>query len=490
MTDSLAVLQVSTEFFPFVKTGGLADVAAALPSALAEAGADVRLLLPGLPAYMQHLGATTTVAKIDTPWREAASVLRGKLQGLATYVIDAPTLYNRPGNPYTDANGAAHRDNHRRFGLLGLVAARLGSGLDAAWQPTVVHGHDWHAGLASAALRFARWPGKQVARSVFTVHNLAYQGLFPAHTSVDLGLPVSAMQMRGAEFYGQLSFMKAGLHYADALTTVSPSYAAEITTPEQGCGLDGVLRERAGVLHGVLNGCDYQLWHPSTDVHLPAHFDAAHLQGKAACKAALQTEVGLRADSKAMLFGMVSRLVEQKGVQLVVDQLPAFLQAQSAQLVVVGEGDATMEQTLRALAEQHPGCIAFVRAVNEPLAHRVIAGSDVLLVPSRFEPCGLTQMYAMAYGTLPLVHRVGGLADTVADASLENIAADLATGLVFERYTASDFDRALQRALVLRNKPDAWQQVQRRAMAQRFEWRDAAQSYLNIYRSVLTDAPA
>jgi starch synthase len=490
MNHRLAVLQVSAELFPFVKTGGLADVAAALPPALVEAGADVRLVLPGLPAYMQRIGATTPVAKIDTPWHDTATVLRGELQGLTTYVIDAPTLYNRLGNPYADASGAAYADNHRRFGLLGLVAARLGSGLDAAWQPDVVHGHDWHAGLASAALRFARWPGKTIARSVFTVHNLAYQGLFPANASVDLGLPSSVMQMRGAEFYGQLSFMKAGLHYADALTTVSPSYAAEITTPEQGAGLDGVLRERADVLHGVLNGCDYTLWHPSADAHLPAHFDADHLPGKAACKAALQTEVGLRADPKALLLGMVSRLVAQKGVQLVVDQVPAFLQAHDAQLVVVGEGDAAMEKALHALAAQHPGRIAFLRAVSEPLAHRVIAGSDVLLVPSHFEPCGLTQMYAMAYGTLPLVRRVGGLADTVADASLENLAADVATGLVFERFTAIDFNRALQRALALKNKPEAWRQVQRRAMAQRFEWRAAAERYLTIYRSVLTDAPA
>jgi starch synthase len=490
MTSPPAVLQVSAELFPFVKTGGLADVAAALPPALIDAGADVRLLLPGLPAYLQSMGALHPVAKIDMPWRDTVSLLRGQLQGVKTYVIDAPALYNRPGNPYADASGAAYPDNHRRFGLLGLVAAKLGSGLDAAWQPQIVHGHDWHAGLASAALRFARWPGKAVARSVFTVHNLAYQGLFPDSASVDLGLPSSAMQMRGLEFFGQLSFMKAGLQYADALTTVSPSYAAEITTPEQGCGLDGVLRERSGVLHGVLNGCDYSVWHPSADAHLPAPFDADHLQGKSICKAALQAEVGLQTRPDAVLFGMVSRLVEQKGVQLVIDHLPAFLQTHHAQLVVVGEGDATMERALHMLAEQHPGRIAFVRAVSEPLAHRVIAGSDVLLVPSRFEPCGLTQMYAMAYGTLPLVHRVGGLADTVADAALENIAANTATGIVFERYEAGDFNRALHRTLALKAEPDAWRQVQRRAMAQRFEWRDAANRYMSIYRSVLTDAPA
>jgi starch synthase len=488
MNDAVRVLQVSTEYYPLLKTGGLADVAAALPPALRAEGADVRLLFPGLPAYTQALGALQAVAEIETPWHERVAVLRGEIQGCVAYVIDAPGLYARAGNPYADASGQAYADNHRRFGLLGWIAAQLGVGLDPAWQPHIVHGHDWHAGLAGAYLRLMRWPGKTVARKVFTVHNLAYQGLFPAKACPELGLPASAMQMRGVEFYGQLSFMKAGLQYADAITTVSPSYAAEIQTPEQGCGLDGVLRERSDVLHGILNGCDYAVWHPSSDTHTAARFDATQLRGKADCKAALQRETGLAIEPGALLFGMVSRLVEQKGLHLVTSVLPTFLSRHGAQLAVVGEGDPAIESALRALGQAHPGRVAFHRAVSEPLAHRVIAGCDVLLVPSRFEPCGLTQMYAMAYGTLPLVHRVGGLADTVNDASLENMAAGRATGLVFERHTESDFSRALERAVALAQQPALWQQVQGTAMAQRFDWRDAARQYMALYRCLTTSS--
>jgi starch synthase len=483
MSEPLKVLQVSAELYPFVKTGGLADVAAALPPALREAGADVRLLLPGLPAYRDAATGLQSVAEFELPWRERVNVLQGRLAEHSVYLVDAPGLYRREGGPYEDAQGKGFADNHRRFAALGWVAARLGTGLDAAWQPAVVHGHDWHAGLASAVLRFSRWPGKPTARSLFTIHNLAYQGLFPPSVSNELGLPASAMGLRGMEYWGQLSFMKAGLQYADALSTVSPSYAQEIQTPEQGCGLDGLLRERHDVLHGVLNGCDYSVWHPSVDAHIAHRFDADQLEGKAACKAALQQELGWRPEAKPLLLSMVSRLAEQKGVQLVIEHLPAWLAAHNAQAVVVGQGDAALESALQQLAQAQPQRFAFKRGVDEALAHRVIAGCDVLLVPSRFEPCGLTQMYAMAYGTLPLVRRTGGLGDTVADVSLENLADGIASGLVFDRYSAADFQRALRRLEVLHQQPKAWAQVQRRAMAQRFDWASAAQQYLKIYSS-------
>jgi starch synthase len=489
MSDSVRVLQVSAELYPLVKTGGLADVAAALPSALCDAGAEVRLLLPGLPTFTQAASGLRPVAELELPWRERAQLLLGKIEGHSVYLVHSPALYERAGGPYADAAGLAFTDNHRRFGALGWAAARLGMGLDPAWMPAVVHGHDWHAGIACAALRYSRWPGKPMARSLFTVHNLAYQGLFPASVCTELGLPASAMSLRGLEYYGQLSFMKAGLQYADAISTVSPSYAAEIQTPEQGCGLDGVLRERSAVLHGVLNGCDYAQWHPGTDAHIAQRFDADHLEGKAACKAALQQELGLPVNTNTLLLGVVSRLVEQKGVALLIEHLPVWLAAQSAQAVIVGQGDAEFEAALQAAAAAQPTRLAFKRVVDEALAHRVIAASDVLLVPSRFEPCGLTQMYAMAYGALPLVRRAGGLADTVADASLENLADHSATGIVFDRYTPTDFQSALRRVLALRAQPALWCQVQRQAMAQRFDWGRAAQQYLKIYEN-LSHAPA
>lgn len=482
----MRILQVSAELFPLLKTGGLADVAGALPAALASAGAQPRLLVPGFPAIREALTQECAVAPVALPWSEGRAVLlRGRLPGFdaLAYVLDAPGLFDRPGNPYSDDSGIAYADNHRRFALLGLAAARLTEGVDPTWQPDVVHAHDWHAGLACAHIAASRSRRRTQARTVFTVHNLAYQGLFAADRFGELGLPPTHYAVEGLEFYGQVSFMKAGLHFADAITTVSPTYAQEIQTPEQGCGLDGLLRRRAGDLTGILNGVDYGVWSPARDAALAAPYDADDTGGKALCKAALQRECGLEARADAPLFGIVSRLTEQKGLPLVLEALPDLLGA-GGQLVVLGSGDARLEAEFAAEAARYPGQVARRTGMDEGLAHRIVAGSDVVLVPSRFEPCGLTQLYGLSYGALPLVHRVGGLADTVVDTTLEDLAAGTATGFVFNAFTVDDYRRALRRAFALWSQQEFWARVRTAGMRQHFGWHEAARLYMGLYETL------
>lgn len=485
----MRILQVTAEIFPLLKTGGLADIAGALPLALMAAGQDVRALLPGFPAIVAGVRHATTVADLDTPWGERVGLRLGSLHtegapDLPVYWIDAPALYDRPGNPYEDAARHAYGDNHRRFALLGWAAARLAQGLDAHWQPEVVHAHDWHAALAPAYLAFGQPHGRPRVGSVFTVHNLAYQGLFEPRHFPELGLPPAAYGLDGLEYHGQLSFMKGGLVFADRITTVSPTYAREIQTPEQGFGLDGLLRHRSGVLSGILNAVDDQVWNPATDHLLPERFDLDRLGGKAGCKAFLQKELGLARKADAPLFVVVSRLTEQKGLQLVLEGLDALL-AQGGQLALLGSGDAPLEAAFRQRAEAAPKSVSVTLGYSEPLAHRLFGAGDVTLVPSRFEPCGLTQMYGLKYGSLPLVHRVGGLSDTVTDSSLENLEDGTATGFCFERFTVADYVRAQRRAFALYRRPDDWRAVRANAMRRPADWATAAQSYLAVYRQAL-----
>ena len=370
------------------------------------------------------------------------------------------------------------------------MAGLLADGLDADWRPQVVHGHDWHAGLAPAYVQAASARrGLRLAGTVFTVHNLAFQGLFPMAVVPELGLPSGVVNMYGLEFHGQISFMKAGLVYADKISTVSPTYAHEIQGTEQGCGMDGVMRERSADLSGILNGVDPAVWSPSSDALIAARYSAANLAGKAACRSALQAEFKLAPQTDAPVFGVVSRLTEQKGFNLVLAGLAELLR-RGAQLVVLGSGDAALETALRDAAAAHPNQIALRLGYDEALAHRIVAGADVIMVPSRFEPCGLTQLYGLAYGTLPLVRRVGGLADTVVDASLENLDDHSATGLVFDRFDADDYRAALRRAVALYRRPADWRQVQACAMAQHFDWAGAAARYLALYQQVASPAGA
>ena len=488
---ALRVLHVGAEIFPLLKTGGLADVLGALPAALRHAGADARVLLPAFPSLAAALVDVREVAQLALPWGGAAAhLLAGRfaasaLKSVPVYLLRHDALYGRDGNPYSDASGAAYADNHRRFALLGLAATRLAEGLDPDWLPQVVHGHDWHAGLAPAYLSFSRAAGASRAASVYTVHNLAYQGQFPSSVFGELGLPAAAYTLHGVEFHGQVSFMKAALHYADRITTVSPTYAHEIQQAELGCGFDGLLRERSAVLSGILNGVDEAVWNPADDTAIARPYSAERIAGKAACKAALQRECGLDVQTAAPLFTVVSRLTEQKGLNLVAEALPAIVE-RGGQLVVLGSGDAALEAAFARAANAHSRQVALRQGYDEALSHRIFAGSDVTLVPSRFEPCGLTQLYALKYGSLPLVRRTGGLADTVVDCTLEDLADERATGFAFERFDAADLSRALRRAFALWARPRDWRTVRGRAMAQRFGWDTAAARYLALYRGLVT----
>jgi starch synthase len=482
----MRVLQVSAEIFPLLKTGGLADIAGSLPIALTVAGCDVRLLLPGFPSILQDLQHATVLRELVTPWGESVTLRKGRLAALdlEAYVIDAPSLYVRAGSPYEDTQRQPYADNYRRFALLGWMAGQLGQGVDAQWQPQVVHSHDWHAALAPAYLAFSRAKQPQRVASVYTVHNLAYQGVYPAHHFAELGLPNEAFAVDGLEYYGQISFMKAGLFYADRITTVSPTYAKEIQTAEQGCGLDGLLRERSGVLSGILNAVDEAVWNPAIDSLIADNYTAADNTGKARCKAALQQEMGLAVQDRAPLFGVVSRLTEQKGLHLVIAALDELI-ASGGQLVVLGSGESALENALRDQATRHPQSMAVRVGYDEALAHRIFAATDLTLVPSSFEPCGLTQMYGLKYGSLPLVHRVGGLADTVVDSTAENLRAQNANGFVFVEFSPQGFADAMRRAFGLYAKQGEWNAVAMRAMRQSFGWQTSAAKYVALYDQIV-----
>ena len=495
----MRILQVSAELFPLLKTGGLADIAGALPLALMAEGEDARVLLPGFPAILSGVRDHVQIAELSSPWGERFGLRFGHIeignggaaQRIPAYVIDAPSLYDRPGNPYEDAARQPYGDNHRRFALLGWAGAQLARGLDPAWQAEVVHAHDWHAALAPAYLHFATpQPGRPRVGSVFTVHNLAYQGLFAPWDFAELGLPAQAFQMNGLEYHGQVSFMKGGLVYADRITTVSPTYALEIQTPEQGCGLDGLLRQRSDVLGGILNAVDDQVWNPAGDDALVQGFhtpEGRHMAGKARCKAVLQHQLGLAERTDAPLFILVSRLTEQKGLHLVLNGLDALLE-QGGQLALLGSGEAWLEDAFRARAAAAPQSVSVTIGYNENLAHQLFGAGDVTLVPSLFEPCGLTQMYGLKYGSLPLVRRVGGLADTVVDSSLEDMASGDATGFVFDRFDAPDYERALRRAFALYHRAPDWRRVRGNAMRRPADWAHAAAQYIAVYRQALQTA--
>ncbi len=480
----MQVLQVCAEIFPLLKTGGLADVAGALPAALAAEGAPTRSLLPGFAPILAGLRNPVKVA--DLPARAGvppASLLYGEmpaLGGAPAYVVDAPYLYHRAGGPYADAQQRPYADNHLRFARLGWAAAELAHGIDPWWQPELVHAHDWHAGLAPACLKASNAP----VASVFTIHNLAYQGVFAPHHFGELGLPGYFFGVQGLEAWGNLNFMKAGLFFADRITTVSPTYAQEIQGEEQGMGLHGLLRSKAWALHGILNGVDPAVWSPAQDALIAQSYDAHKLTGKKRCKAALQALMGLKAAPDAPLFVVISRLTEQKGLHLVQELVPGLVE-RGAQLALLGSGDAGMEAAFRELAARWPASVGVRIGYDESLAHQLVAGGDVIMVPSRFEPCGLTQLYGLAYGTLPLVRRVGGLADTVTDSSLEAMDAGQATGFVFDEFSSAAMDVAVRRALALYRRRHDWQAVQHQAMARQHDWGVAARAYLGVYHAAL-----
>jgi starch synthase len=479
------VLYVSTEVHPALKTGGLADVNAALPKSLIDLDVDVRLLLPAFPSLVQAADDLEPVAgfpsELGVP---RVTIWRAALFGVPAYLIEAASLYDRPGNPYVDAFGYGWGDNYRRFAMLGRIASRFADGGIDHWRPDVIHGHDWHAGLMPAYVAALQPPRPA---TVFTVHNLAFQGEFGADIFSTLALPPSFFSMHGVEFYGRVNFMKAGLYYADRITTVSPTYAREIMTPEQGFGMDGLLRERSDVVTGILNGVESSEWNPEVDPRIATNFGIARPDGKTACKSALQRELGLEVDASKPVFGVVSRLSEQKGLDIVLASLPALV-ANGGQFALLGSGDPWLEDGYRAAMSRYPGSVGVRMGYDEDVAHRVIAGADVVVVPSRFEPCGLTQMYGLAYGTLPLVRNVGGLADTVVDGNAETLASRTATGFVFDDATPSGFESAAVRAFAMWRNAASWRQMRDTAMAQDHRWVPSARKYLAIYREIRPDA--
>jgi len=479
------VLSVTSEIYPLVKTGGLADVTGALPGALAPHSVEVRSLVPGYPAVLAALRDAEEVYAVPDLFGGEGRVLAGTAAGLDLFCIDAPHLFDRQGTPYGRGDGSDFPDNPQRFAALSHVAAEIGLGAVPQLVPDVIHGHDWHAGLIPAYLHYARrgHAGRQRPATVMTVHNLAFQGRYPAELLGPLKLPPESYSIDGVEFYGGIGFLKAGLRFADAITTVSPTYAAEICTPEGGMGLDGLLRTRSAVLFGILNGIDTAVWNPASDPHLAANFGVHRLRRRMQNKAALQSRLGLTPDPGVLLFGVISRLTPQKGVDLLLAAVPALV-VHGAQLAVLGSGELPLQDGLAAAAEAHPGRIGLLVGFDEDMAHLIQAGCDAILVPSRFEPCGLTQLCALRYGALPVVAHVGGLADTVIDANPAAEAAAVATGVQFAPVTQAGLEHAIARTARLWRRPKAWAAMQRNAMRADVGWNRPAAEYAALYRGL------
>jgi starch synthase len=480
----LRVLAVASEFFPLVKTGGLADVVGALPAALATAGVEVTTLLPGYPAVLDGLEVAEPAFALPELFGEPATIRAGRSAGARLLVIDAPHLYGRPGNPYTSATGADWPDNAQRFAALAMVGAMVARGRWPGYQPDAVHAHDWQAGLLPAYLRFGEAEAAPPP-TVFTVHNLAFQGQFSAALLPSLGLPWASYTPGGVEYYDSIGFLKAGLQLADRVTTVSPTYAAEIRTPDGGMGLDGVLRARGANVSGIINGIDTDVWNPATDGVIARRFTADRLEDRAANKAALCDRFGL--DPEALLFGIVSRLTWQKGMDLMPHAIETIA-GLGAGIAILGAGQAELQAVIAGTAERFG--MGLLLGYDETLAHLIYAGADALLIPSRFEPCGLTQLCAMRYGCLPVVSRVGGLADTVIDGNEAALAAGVATGFQFDQVDAPALDAALGHVAAIWADQALWRRLQRNAMAADVGWSRSAGRYAALFRSLVSGATA
>lgn len=468
------VLSVASECVPLVKTGGLADVVGALPAALKATGWDMRVLLPAYRALRARTKGWPVVWEEPDLWGGPGKVFAGEVEGVPVLLLDAPHLYDREGGPYSGPTGE-HPDNAVRFAALSWVAARIAREGLVDWKPDVLHAHDWQAGLAPAYLAYH---GNGGCKSVITIHNIAFQGWAPAHMLGVLRLPGHAFHPEALEYYGGISTLKAALVTSDWITTVSPTYAAEIMRPEFGMGLQGVISNRASVVSGILNGVDTTLWDPSKE---DPSFDRKAVAGKVAAREKLSQEFGL--DVPGPLAIVVSRLTDQKGIDLLPAVIPDFILGGGG-LIVLGSGDPGMEGAMRNLADRFPGRVAVRIGYDEGLSHRLFAGADAVLVPSRFEPCGLTQMYGLRYGTLPVVSMVGGLADTVIGANPATLAAGAATGVTFHPVDALAFGRALTQLLDLHRQPRLWAKLRSNAMAHPVGWETSAAAYASLYEGL------
>ena len=491
MDQSLRILFISTEVSPFARTGGLGDVNGALPKVLAALGHDVRIVMPLYQTLRDGgFSLTEVVSDLQVPlvtgartgrvWRTYLPDQDESAPQVPVYCIEQDDFFARPGL-YGNSDGD-YPDNVVRFTFFSRAGLALAERLE--WFPQVFHCHDWHTGLVPAFLRFL--PGLDTriasAASVFTIHNFAYQGIFPNWTFGLTGLPPFLFQPQGLEFYGFLNYMKSGLYYADRITTVSPSYAEEIGTPALGFGLDSVIRTRQDALVGILNGADYTVWNPETDPMLVARYSAEDLSGKAACKRALLQAYGLSADLGIPVIGMVTRLVDQKGVDLLAGALNTLLEL-NCRLVILGSGEARYEEFLTQQARAHPDRIGVRIGFDETLSHHIEAGSDCFLMPSRYEPCGLNQIYSLRYGTIPIVRATGGLRDTVVPF---DSTTGQGTGFVFQEASPEALSEAVRAAVAAFANTAAWRQLMRSGMAQDFSWTRSAAQYIELYQQVVT----
>ncbi len=499
----MKVLFATSEVWPLLKTGGLGDVSYSLPHALKEKNHDVRLVLPAYRDLLNKLDSFKTLGWLKL---ELAGITRDvrileakhTLFEMPIWLVDYQHLFDRDGNPYTDANGHDWSDNAERFTLFSKAVAALSlDKLNKGWKADVVHCNDWQTGLVAAFLEHE----PERPRRIFTIHNLAYSGSFSREEYNRLKLPGGWWSMEGVEFYGNLSMIKAGIVYSDAVTTVSPTYAKEICTAEFGYGLEGVLSSRSYKLSGILNGIDTKVWNPATDSHIPFNFTAQRLNpGKQKNKKALLESYGITANKEqleAPLLGLVSRLVEQKGIDMVLEAIPKILADTNANFVIIGTGHASIETELKKLNKKYPQRVSITIGYDEEKAHLLEAGCDIFLMPSRFEPCGLNQMYSLSYGTLPIVNRTGGLADTVIDVDGNDPSADLAetkkamkqstkqsfkpNGFVLKKANTEELIRTIIRAISLFENKKSWQQLQINAMTQDFSWGKSADAYIEIY---------
>lgn len=482
----MRILYVTSEAYPLIKTGGLADVSGSLPAALTHLGEDVRILMPGYRQVLSKLRNTRALMELKwLPMVGTVKLVVGEMPdtGVTVIAIDHPPLYDRDGGPYSDPAGHEWPDNPLRFAILSRIAAILSSRASPLndWIPDIVHCNDWQSGLAPAYMHYS---GSLCAKSVLSIHNIAFQGNFSADWVERLGLPPQGFTLEGFEYYGQLSFLKAGIYFSDRIATVSPTYAHEIQTAEYGFGLQGLLAHRSHDVHGILNGIDTQEWNPASDPHLPDNYDSDRLDRKNTVKLALQQQLGLTQSVDIPLLGVVSRLTHQKGLDLLLKCAAPLLQ-QGCQLAVLGGGDPALEQGFLQLAMQHPQQVSVSIGYNEPLSHLIMAGVDIFVMPSRFEPCGLNQMYGLRYGTPPVVRRTGGLADSVHDTTALTLADGSANGFVFDLAQPNHLLATIQRALTHYADKQQWRRIQQNGMAADLSWDHSAQDYLNIYRSLL-----
>jgi starch synthase len=475
----MKVLSVSSEVFPLIKTGGLADVAGALPIALKQFGVDMKTLMPGYPAVMRVIRDPVVRLQFDDLLGESATVLEVQHEGLNILVLDAPAFYDRPGGPYLDPTGKDYPDNWRRFAALSLAGAEIAAGLMPGWRPDIVHAHDWQAAMTPVYMRY--YPTPELP-SVLTIHNIAFQGQFGADILPGLRLPPHAFSTESIEYYGHIGFLKGGLKTSHVITTVSPSYAEEILTNEFGMGLEGVIASRLDSLHGIVNGIDTQIWNPATDPVVHTHYGAATLKSRAENRASIAEFFGLHDDS-APIFCIISRLTWQKGMDVIAATADEIV-AMGGKLAILGSGEAALEGALLAAASRHPGRIGISIGYNEPMSHLMQAGCDAIIIPSRFEPCGLTQLYALRYGCVPIVARTGGLNDTVIDANHAALAAKVATGIQFSPVTTDGMLQAIRRALHLYADQKVWTQLQKQGMKSDVSWEKSAERYAALYSSL------